>query len=352
MKHSRGLAALALAAAAVTAVTTVTALPSAASAARGAAASTERAAETGAPTGKTVRYAWLRACKKKDYEVPCGHWRLTLRNGKTVKLTDARVHPKLRNGKVEKESSATFAISGDGRYVNYFRASDGKLVVRDVATGKVRALPGRAARLPKGLGMLDVDTMLSTDGRHAIVDYYDDKAKLPTLLIDLSTRAITELPGNENVWSLSPSGDKVLTVRGTSENTSEIVTYDAEGNEIEKRVAPQVVANNGPLAVADDGVTTAFVVQREKGRPLVRRYDLSADQVSPAVTLKLGKYDVPSRISWNTSGSLTLWSTVSNKKGDLVGAVKRTVDPETGALRTEDSFGIRPRLLTWWLPGE
>lgn len=157
------------------------------------------------PVPGDVRYGWVDACPKKDYSIPCGPWTLTLGSGKTVQLKDAAVHPVLPNGKTDTESSAPIAISGNGRFVGYFRKSDRRFVVRDVGSGSVKALPGKAAMAPKGVGMLNVDPLLSPDGRRIVIDYYDDAAKLPSLLVDLRTRAIHKIPGNETVQASAPT---------------------------------------------------------------------------------------------------------------------------------------------------
>ncbi len=335
MTPSRGFAALALAAAAVTATTTIV---------------TPAEAKTGAASDDSVRYAWIKSCPKKDYTIPCGKWMLTLRSGKTVKLADARVNPRQANGKVDKDSSTVFAVSGDGRFVNYFKGD--KLVVRDVNSGKVRPLPGKAAVLPRKLGQNDVDTMFSPDGSIVVVDYFDDPEKLPTLVVNLKSEKTTKLPSKNSVLSFSPDGQHLLTSRFTDDNTTEFVVFDTDGKETASQVVPQIVSNNSPVALADDGSTVALVVTGASNKPRLRTYDLASDTVSDAVPLGIPKNEGAQRLYWDPAGTLTLWTGRSDSQGDVTSAVKRTVNAQTGSTHKLDSFAIKNSPWTWWLPGE
>ncbi|MFD1936933.1 MULTISPECIES: TolB family protein [Nonomuraea] len=301
-----------------------------------------------------VRYGWVGACAKKDYSVPCGPWHLALSGGKDVQLKDAVVYPTAAGGKIDKESSAPISISGDGRFVGYFRASDRTFVVRDMASGSVKVLPGKAAVAPKNVGMLNVDPTFSPDGRRVVMDYYDDDAKLPSLLVDLKTDAVHRIPGNETVQGFSPDGSHLLTTRGTDDNTTELAVYDESGTEVQSRVVPQVVANNAPIGLADDGVTVGLVIvsPQTNGKTRLRTYDLSTDAVSDAVTLRLPKGESPTKLVWNTSGDVTLWTLQSDAEGNTSKAVRRSLNAETGATAVRDSFRIKSGIWTWWLPGD
>jgi hypothetical protein len=340
MKHARTLSLLAMAAA-----VTATALTSPAEAKTGAASTTTKAA-------KAVRYASLASCPKKDYTVPCGAWELTLRDGKTVKLPDATVFPRDASGKVDKEGNAPFAISGDGKRVMYFRKSDRKLVWKDVPSGKVHSLPGKTAKIPKGLGMNDVDPTLSPDGDVVVIDYNDASSKLPTLAVHLRSGQVAKLPASDSVQGFSPDGRQILVSRFTGDNTTEFVVYDTDGSQGESREVPQVVSNNSPVAVADDGVTVAVVIVPTSGKPRLRQYDLSTDSVSPAIDLGVSSKETAYRISWDNSGKLVLWHLLGKEDGTDTRATASTVDPSTGDLKKIDSFKVRNGLWTWWLPGE
>ncbi|GII02380.1 TolB family protein [Planobispora takensis] len=330
---ARGLGALTLTAAAAA---TVTASPA--------------QANTGAASADTVRYAWTKSCQKKDYIFPCGHWTLTMRSGKTIKLTDARTRPVNKKGKVDKESITTFAVSGDGRVVNYFKGD--KLVVRDVNTGEVRPLPGAAAVLPKGLGMDNLDTTLSPDGSIVVVDYFDEKDRLPSMVANVKTGKVIKLSAKYAVLSFSPDGEHLLTSRYTDDNTTEFAVFDAAGEKTASQVVPQIVSNNAPIALADDGNTVALVITGGSGKTSLRTYDLAADTVSEAVPLGIPKKESSQRLFWNPSGILTLWTALLDEEGDVTAAVKRTVDAGSGTTRTLDSFKIKGSPWSWWLPGE
>ncbi|WP_433250369.1 hypothetical protein ACQPYK_04035 [Streptosporangium sp. CA-135522] len=332
MKPSRGLAALAVAAAAATMIMT------------------PADAKTGAASTDSVRYSWIKSCGKKEPKSPCGGWKLTMRSGRTIKLTDARVNPKQAGGKVDKSSTTMFAISGDGRFVSYIRGD--KLVIRDVNRGQVRPLPGKAADLPKGLDQSGVDPMISPDGSIVVVDYFDDAEKLPTLVADLKTGKVAKLPAKNNVMSFSPDGRHLLTGRFTDDNITEFAVFDIDGHETSRQVVPQIVSNNSPVALADDGTTVALIVTGASSKPRLRTYDLSSDTVSDAVPLGMPKNESAQRLYWDSAGTLTLWNTSGNDEGTVVSAVKRTVNAETGATRKLDSFTVRADPWTWWLPGE
>ncbi|MBB4913318.1 hypothetical protein [Streptosporangium saharense] len=305
-----------------------------------------------ARTADPVRYAWIKSCAKGDRTVPCGKWTLTLRSGRTVKLDDARVNPRRPNGTVDREAGTTFAVSGDGRVVNYLKGDI--LVVRDVASGKVTPLPGRAATLPRGLDQASLDTVLSEDGSAVVVDYLDDSEHLPSLLVDLRSGKIATLPSKINMLGFSPDGRHLLVSRYTDDSTTEFAVFDGGGRVTASRVVPQIVANNSPVALANDGTTTAFVVTgalTKKAR--LHTYSLASDRVSAAVPLGISVNDGAQRLSWDSAGTLTLWTGFTEGHGGQVtSAAKRTVNARTGAVRVVDSFPIRNAPWSWWLPGE
>ncbi|MFC4529986.1 hypothetical protein [Sphaerisporangium dianthi] len=346
MKRTRTLTLLSMAAMAT--ATTLAAVP--AEAFTGAASA---ATSSGAATkGKAVRYAWVASCDKGDFAVPCGPWALTLRDGKTVRVPEATVYPRKANGKVDKESSAPFAVSGDGSRVVYFRKSDRKLVWKDVPSGRSHSLPGAAAKTPKGLDMSAVAATLSPDGDIVVVDYGDAAGRLPTLVVHLASGEIARLPGSDTFQGFSPDGRHLLVSHATEDNTTELTVYDTDGEAGESREVPQVVSNNSPIALADDGVTVAVVIVPTSGEPRLRQYDLSTDAVSPAVGLDLSSRDTLYRLDWDTAGKLTIWRLLSDDEGSIKRATASTVDPSNGHLKKIDSFAVRGGIYTWWLPGE
>ncbi|GAA4225413.1 hypothetical protein GCM10023075_23060 [Streptosporangium album] len=254
-------------------------------------------AKTRTPSDDSVRYAWLKGCAKKDYRVPCGDWTLTMRSG------------------------------------------------------KVRPLPGTAAVLPKGVSEFNVDTMLSPDGLIAVVEYFAEGGKPSSLVANLKTGKVVRLPRDQSVMSFSPDGQHLLTGRLTDDNTTEFVVFDADGQKTLSQVVPQIVSNNTPIALADDGTTIALIITGQSNKPRLHTYDLASDTVSDAVPLDIPKNEGAQTLYWGTAGAPTLW-TGSGDGGTVFSVVKRTVDAGTGATRRLDSFKVRTDPWTLWLPGQ
>ncbi|MEU6424878.1 hypothetical protein ABZ860_03195 [Microbispora sp. NPDC046973] len=344
---------LALSAAATMALT---ALAGAAQAqAQAGAASTKAstpASATASSSASTVRYAWLKSCSKKDDAFPCGLWHLALGNGRDSVLKDAQVFPRTAKGKIDKGSYAPLSVSGDGRRVSYWRKKDGLLVVRDVTTNKVRVLPRAVSKLPKGIGMGDLGTSLSRDGGLLTMDYYDDE-KLPSLVVNVRTGRVRTIPAEAAVVGFSPDGKHVLVSQGTAENTTRFSVYDQDGRRTNTQIVPQVVANNSPMALADDGSSVAVLISTTSGKQRLRVYDLSDDTVGEAVEVRVPKNESAKRLEWTPDGGLRLWETLdSAKTGETYRVVVRGLDSGTGATTTLDSFRVKSSLWTWWLPGE
>ncbi|GGO17377.1 hypothetical protein GCM10010116_35110 [Microbispora rosea subsp. aerata] len=336
---------LALSAAVTMALTTLAGGAAQAQARTGAASATASAASP-------VRYAWLKSCHKKDDYHPCGSWHLLLRNGRDVVLKDAQVFPRTAKGKIDKHADAPLSISGDGRHVSYFRKKDGRLVVRDLTTNKVRTLPRSVSKLPKGIGMGDLSMSLSRDGGLIAIEYYDGDDKIPSLLVDVRTGKVRKIRADESILGFSPDGTHLLASRGTAENTSRFSVYDQDGRQTNSQVVPQVVANNSPTALADDGSTVAVLITTSSGGKRLRLYDLSNDTVGEAVNVRVPKKEFAKRLEWTADGGLKLWETLDSREGDIDRVVVRSLDPATGATATLDSFKVKSSLWNWWLPGE
>ncbi|GLW99569.1 hypothetical protein [Microtetraspora sp. NBRC 16547] len=333
---------LAILAAAVAATTSALAIPTMAEAKTGAASA----------ANAQIRYVWVKSCGEKDYTVPCGSWNFVTRDGKTRTLGDARVYAVNARGKVDKESLAALAISDDGEKVAYFRKSDNKLVIRDLATNRVRALPGTASRLPKGLGMSDLVTTLSPDGSSLLIDYQDENDKLPSLLVNMATGKIAKLRTDLYLQGFSPDSRHVLASRYTRENTTELRVLDENGATTGRKVVPQVIANNTPQALANDGNTVAVMINMTGGKQRLRVYDLESDSVGDAVNVNVPKNETPQQLRWDDSGNLTVWEMRSDKDGNTNGLVRRTLDPTSGGTTKTDSFPLTAKVYMWWVPGE
>jgi len=311
------------------------------------------AATTASSSAPAIRYAWLKGCSEKNDYYPCGSWHLTLADGRDSVLEDAQVFPRTAKGKIDKSSNAALSVSGDGRHVSYFRKKDGMLVVRDVTTNKVRTLPRSVSKLPKGIGMGDLVTTLSRDGGMLTVDYYDDDDKLPSLLVDVRTGEVRKIRADESIVGFSPDGTHLLVSRVTSENTTQFIVYDQDGRRTNTQVVPQVVANNSPMALADDGSTVAVLITTSSGGQRLRLYDLASDTVGEAVDVRAPKKESPKRLEWTSDGRLKLWETLdSAKTGETYRVVVRSLDAGSGATTTLDSFKVKSGLWTWWVPGE
>ncbi|MBB4913406.1 hypothetical protein [Streptosporangium saharense] len=305
-------------------------------------------AAAGTASDDSVRYAWVKGCTKKDLIVPCGAVTLTLRSGRTITLADARVTPRRANGKIDKKDTAPLTVSGDGRYVSYFRGD--RLVIRDVNQGTARPLPGGADVLPPGVGQDDVDVTLSAGGSLAVIAY---ESKLPPLIVNLRNGRTTRLAAKTSVLTLSPDGRSLLTRRDTEGNTAEFTVLDANGGRGTSRSVPLAVFDTAQVALADNATTVALLDKMIPAKPRLRTYDMATDTLSKAVLFSVPKGEEPQRLYWDTDSTLTLWTGRGNKRdGAFVSFVKRTVDPGTATTRKLDSFTVKSSLSTWHLPGE
>src|SRR4051812_6099412 len=74
-------------------------------------------------THDSIRYASIKGCAhKKVGQVPCSPWRLFTHDGKTLLLEDAQVTATDARGRPAQGTLGPLSVSGDGRYVAYFRA--------------------------------------------------------------------------------------------------------------------------------------------------------------------------------------------------------------------------------------
>nr|WP_062338405.1 hypothetical protein [Herbidospora sakaeratensis] len=303
-------------------------------------------ASTGAASSP-ARYVWLKSCPKAGYTVPCGDWMVSRRDGSTTSIPDAQVYQVTASGGVNRETSLQPALSGDGRRVAYFTASTKKLVVRDLVSGKVHPVRGAAAKLPKGLLINDVDTLLSYDGKQLAIDYV--QGKQPTKVVDVASGSYYTLPFDAALQGFSGDGSKVMVTETSDQNTTIFSSYDADG-ELNSQEVPQVVDDNYPLALADDGRSVAVFIEGRQAA--VRTYDLSSDSVGPPVKLTMPKGERANKLVWQTSDRLLLWTYRNNANGDVLGGGLRTIDVDTGKLTKVDTWSLRSNLWIWWLPGE
>ncbi|MFC4586134.1 WD40 repeat domain-containing protein [Sphaerisporangium corydalis] len=276
-----------------------------------------------------VRYASLRSCTVKKETAPCGPWRLNLHDGTRSTLPGARVHARDAHGKVLKDVPAPIAVSGDGRSIAYIRDRDDRLVVREL-TGKVHTMPGSA--LPKATDGLTFD--LSLTGGVLAVEDGDEKW---VRLFDVAAgKALGTLPAHHAFAGFSGDEDEVLATMGSDENTTLLVTYDLEGNELTSRVPPQVVASNTPATLSADGRTVAFY---SPGTRTLKFYDLESDTVVGGVRVKLpGGGTTPEMLDWTGAHEVT--AHVLHGETSTTMTVLR-IDTGTGAVKVRDSYKIK-----------
>ncbi|GAB1824400.1 WD40 repeat domain-containing protein [Herbidospora sp. RD11066] len=305
-------------------------------------------ARTGAASAP-ARYVWLKSCPKQDYTVPCGQWMITRRDGTTTPLADAQVHRVTASGGVDTESALQPALSGDGRKLAYFTAKTKKLVIRDLTTGKVAPLKGAAAKLPKGITVNDVDTLLSNDGKHLAIDYIDADGKLLTKIVEVASGRYYTLPIGTALQGFSGDGSAVMVTSVSDQNTTLFTSIDADG-ELNSQEVPQVVDDNYPLALADDGRGIAVFIEGRQSA--VRVYDLSTDSVGPPVRVTLPKGERANRLAWETSERLLLWTYRNTSEATVIGGGLRSIDIRTGEIRKIDTWTLKSNLWIWWLPGE
>jgi hypothetical protein len=302
-------------------------------------------------TDAAARYAVLKSCPKEDYRVPCGPWTITRRDGKRFVLADAQVFQVELNGKTSKEVSLPITLSGDGERIVYFRKSDRRLVVRDLTTGKVSTLPGKVAQVPKGLTMGDVGTFLSKDGTLLAVDYLGDAAERPSWIVEVDTGNVHTIKGNASVESISPGGKYILASEYTDENTFKYIAYDTEGNVANSQVVPQVVANNTPVALADDGATVAVIVNSASRKKYLRTYDLANDTVSARIKVALPETESVQRALWETNDRLSVWTFYDVENYTAIRTTSWRLDAGTGETKKTDSFKIKSKVWDYRLPG-
>ncbi|MEV4174370.1 hypothetical protein [Nonomuraea sp. NPDC049709] len=296
-----------------------------------------------------ARAAWIKACydNKHQESLPCGHWRLRLRDGRDAVVRGAAgrgIDGKGRAGAF----AGVFAISADGRVMAYERAGDHRLVVRRTAGGPVTELPP-AAR-PKGVGSDEIDLSLSPSGDRVLIDYFDAPDRLPTKVITVATGSITALSPKHGALGFSADGDEVLTTRTLSDNTTAMYAHRLGGGVI-RRTPPTLVINAATHAPAADGTTVALFTTSEKKPPRVRTYDLATGRLSAGAELPLKPDATPYLAWWDAGGRLT--ATVRTGEEGKTAVVRvLTVDPATGTATQADKYTIGSKGSTFVLAGE
>ncbi|MEV5413119.1 hypothetical protein AB0K60_30315 [Thermopolyspora sp. NPDC052614] len=233
--------------------------------------------------------------RKGEYYV-CAPWRLYLRNGRVMRLTDARVFTG-----TGRKSRAPFALSPHGSKAAYFRLKDNALVVRDVTTGKVRVVPG--ITWPSNRSMIEIGPA----GRFIILDRgFSD----PYPIVDSYSGRIHTLPVGEVPQSFSPDNKYLLTSRG------EFVTVYA--TDTWTVVRTRQAAPSGALHM--DGTTVAYIDRGNRKTHYIRFFNLATGRpAGNPIKIPAGEFgsalywdranhlDVLSRVKAGSSGDRTTW---------------------------------------------
>ncbi|MFI7447400.1 hypothetical protein ACIBQX_07875 [Nonomuraea sp. NPDC049714] len=302
-----------------------------------------------AQTGPSVaRAAWIKSCSSGVDSGPCGHWRLILRNGRTITVPDAAATKVDARGR-RTTDAGVFAVSGDGRTMLYERASDHRLIVRRVAGGSATELPRSLA--PKGTG--SITAQLSPAGDRVLVDHGDESGRVPTRVFTVATGRTTELPGLDLPLGFSADGDEVLAQRTAGDNTTALLAHRLDGTST-RRTPPQVVAGAATTTLAADGRTVAAFIwgdAEKKKRPRLRLYDLQTGELSKGVDLALDPASTPYSAHWTADGKLTALVTTDDEGSAAVVRVL-TADPGTGSLKQRDTYTIGKSRHAFYAAGE
>lgn|GEM_PF-4595200 len=252
-----------------------------------------------------VRYAGLDGCV-------CAPWKLWVRGGKAVALRDARVFS-------VGEQRAPLALSPNGRYVAYFQLKGGALVVRELATGEVRAVPGvmwsrdmRTARVDLSPG--GRYAVLGIGGEHQILDTYSGESVL--------------VPPGLRPWSFSPDAKFVLVVDGMFQ----AVIYS---------MAPFAERGRVPVggALGPGGEVVAHFTARDAG---IRLWDVPTGGIPRRDPIAVPAGRTPTRMRWNGAGHLDLQTVIPRRirKGGGARYAWYRVDQESGGTERMGGFVV------------
>lgn len=250
-----------------------------------------------------VRYAGLDGCV-------CAPWKLWVRGGRVVSLTDARVFSRGRQ-------RAPLALSPNGRYVTYFQLGDGALVVREMATGETRTVPG--VRWSRAMRAARIE--LSPGGRYAVLGI-----RRGHRILDTYSGESVPVPPGLRPWSFSPDTRFVLVVDDSFQAGIYSMSPFAEWG--------RVPAGG---ALGPGGETVAHFTARDAGIGL---WDVSAGSALRPGPIAVPRGRTPTRLRWNGKGHLDL-QTVTPRRLRRGGGTRYTwyrVDPESG--RTERIGGF------------
>ncbi|MFG6201238.1 hypothetical protein [Nonomuraea sp. JJY05] len=217
-------------------------------------------------------------CPMQEGE-PCTVWRLRLSDGRMIRLADA-VLP---------------VPTPHGSQVAYYRKSDGALVVHDLTTGKIRAVPGTWSPDANPL------KHLSPAGRFAVIG--------PSYqVVDTYTGQVHTLPFTpDRAISFSPDNAYLIARRPP-------VVRQPEVDEVFSTKTWTVVRRGSKFgALRMGGAVVAYIDSETIGKPVsIRLWDLTADKpVGPAITIPINEF--PQGLFWDRANHLDVVSYLPKK---------------------------------------
>ncbi|MFC4113738.1 TolB family protein [Nonomuraea zeae] len=253
-------------------------------------------AALGASRTDHVRYA-DDSCPGKAVVRPnyghCAPWRLRLRSGRVLRLTDARL---LQGSRIP----VPIALSPHGSQVAYIRLSDDALVIRDVTTGAVRAVPG-VKWSPVRFAALS----LSPGGRFVLLRHHAGQQQV----VDTGTGQVRTFPFTVANLSFSPDNRYVIARRlhdDTGREPDTVMVY-ATGTWTEVRRS--LTLRLGALRM--DGALLAYL-DPAGARPAIRFQDVATGApAGSALTIPAG--ETGRRLVWDRAGHLDLLTEVAAK---------------------------------------
>lgn len=274
--------------------------------------------------GHSIRYVSLNACDGS----PCGPWTLSLHNGAHLRLPDAQVRALSKRGKPIKGSMAPIGVNGNGTRVAYLRASDGRLVVRDIDSGVVHPMPWNV--FPKGVSQQFADLRLSLDGGKLAVSR-GGRARLYDVA---SASHLSTLPKGQEFLGFSGDGDEALTRKRDL-----LYSHTLGGREL----ARSKVKSDGPFALNADGVTVAYLTEsRGKGRAVL--WDLVSDRENVRTWVWVPDYrgivQLVDMLDWTADRQLTMHIADDAMRSPYKMHVLR-LDLATSRFTLRDRFAVR-----------
>ncbi|WP_336215218.1 hypothetical protein [Nonomuraea sp. LPB2021202275-12-8] len=280
------------------------------------------------PHHDSVRYASVKGCENKDgAHVPCGHWRLVMHSGEQRLLRDAQVVARQANGKSAVFLPAPVSVSGDGQKVAYFTKS-GRLAVRSLH-GDVTLLPSNT--LPR-VAQAEVALQLSGDGARLAVATGDDR--YGTRVFDTAGGArLGVIPGPRSLAGFSGDGGELLMIEDSGEAVTLAVHADT-GERLTRVTPPQTVSANPPPALSGDGRTVAVFIA---GKSQIVLYDAETDEVLKRVTVKLPAGELH-LIDWIGEQQVTVHLT--RQRAAETRMTIAQIDTETGDVTIRDRYTV------------